>query len=47
MSAFPVVVLRSLELSTPDLGGFVDFYTKVWGLDFVAKADGKLFPTAA
>lgn len=46
MSAFPVVALRSVELTTPDLRGSADFYTQVWGLDFVAEADGRLFLAA-
>jgi catechol 2,3-dioxygenase len=43
MSDFPVSALRSVELSTPDLNGSVDFYTRVWGLEVVAEAEGKVF----
>lgn len=47
MSDFPVSALRSVELSTPDLNGSVDFYTRVWGLEVVAEADGKVFLAAS
>lgn len=46
MSAFPVIALRSVEISTPDLAKSAKFYTDVWGLDFAAEADGKLFLAA-
>jgi catechol 2,3-dioxygenase len=46
MSDFPVSALRSVELSKPDLNGSVDFYTRVWGLEVVAEADGKVFLAA-
>lgn len=46
MTAFPVTALRSVEMSTPDLARSVDFYTKIWGLDFAAEADGKVFLAA-
>ena len=46
MSDFPVTGLRSVELSTPDIAGSVDFYTRVWGLDVVAEAGGKVFLAA-
>ncbi|MDH0126868.1 VOC family protein [Brucella pituitosa] len=47
MSNFPVVALRSVELSTPDIDQSVDFYTRVWGLDVVAELDGKVFLAAS
>ena len=37
MSDFPVAALRSVEITTPDLAGSVDFYTKVWGLEVAGK----------
>lgn len=46
MSAFPVIALRSVEISTPDLARSAKFYTDVWGLEFAAEADGKLFLAA-
>lgn len=46
MSSFPVLALRSVELSTPDIEASTQFYTKVWGLEFAAEADGKLFLAA-
>ncbi|WP_412066505.1 VOC family protein [Rhizobium sp. SYY.PMSO] len=46
MSDFPVTSLRSVELSTPDIAGSVDFYNRVWGLDVVAEAGGKVFLAA-
>lgn len=46
MSKFPVSALRSVELSTPDLNGSVDFYTRVWGLEIAAEVDGKVFLAA-
>ena len=47
MSNFPIVALRSVELSTPDINQSVDFYTRVWGLDVVAELDGKVFLAAS
>ncbi len=47
MSNFPVVALRSVELSTPDIDQAVDFYTRVWGLDVVAEVGGKIFLAAS
>ena len=29
MHGFPITALRSVELSTPDLPGSVDFYTRI------------------
>lgn len=46
MTDFPVVSLRSVELSTPDLALSVDFYTRVWGLEVAAEADGKVYLAA-
>ena len=46
MSDFPVTALRSVELGTPDLAASVDFYSRVWGLDVVAEAGGKVFLAA-
>ncbi|MDQ0455681.1 VOC family protein [Rhizobium paknamense] len=46
MSDFPVIALRSVELSTPDLAGAVAFYTSVWGLEVAAEAGGKVFLAA-
>ncbi|SMD12142.1 VOC family protein [Rhizobium sp. RU36D] len=46
MTDFPVTALRSVELGTPDLAASVDFYTRVWGLDVVAEAGGKVFLAA-
>lgn len=46
MSDFPVTGLRSVELSTPDIAGSVDFYTRVWGLEVVAEVGGKVFLAA-
>lgn len=46
MTVFPVTALRSVELGTPDLASSVDFYTRVWGLQVVAEAGGKVFLAA-
>lgn len=46
MTKFPVSALRSVEISTPDLAGSVDFYTRVWGLEKVAEQGGKIFLAA-
>lgn len=46
MSDFPLAGLRSVELSTPDLEGSVEFYTRVWGLEEVAREQGKVFLAA-
>ncbi|MGV8939261.1 MAG: VOC family protein [Allorhizobium sp.] len=46
MSVFPITALRSVEISTPDLDGSVDFYTRVWGLDVVARQGDKVFLAA-
>ncbi|MBP1849280.1 VOC family protein [Rhizobium halophytocola] len=43
MSEFSVAALRSVELSTPDIGRSVDFYTRVWGLEIAARQDDKVF----
>lgn len=43
MHGFPITALRSVELSTPDLPGSVDFYTRLWGLQVVAEQAGKVF----
>lgn len=47
MSDFPITALRSVEISTPDLDGSVDFYTRVWGLDIVARQGNKVFLAAS
>jgi catechol-2,3-dioxygenase len=46
MPDFPVAALRSVEIATPDIAGSVEFYTKVWGLDFVAEADRTVYLAA-
>ncbi len=46
MSDFPVTALRSVALTTPDLAGSVDFYTRVWGLDVAAEAGGTVYLAA-
>ncbi|QOG18669.1 MULTISPECIES: VOC family protein [Bradyrhizobium] len=46
MSDFPVTALRSVEVTTPHLAGSVEFYSKVWGLDVVAEADGTVYLAA-
>jgi catechol 2,3-dioxygenase-like lactoylglutathione lyase family enzyme len=46
MSDFPVMALRSVEIGTPELKRSLDFYTKVWGLDFAAEADGTVYLAA-
>lgn len=46
MADFPVVALRSVEISTPDLERSVDFYTRIWGLEPVARQEDKVFLAA-
>lgn len=46
MADFPVAALRSVELSTPNLVGAVDFYTNIWGLKVVAERNGKVYLAA-
>lgn len=46
MSDFPVTALRSVEVTTPQLAGSVEFYSKVWGLDVAAEADGTVYLAA-
>jgi catechol-2,3-dioxygenase len=46
MTVFPITALRSVELGTPDLAKSVDFYTRIWGLEIVAEAEGKVFLAA-
>ncbi|MBH5397662.1 VOC family protein [Bradyrhizobium sp. CNPSo 4010] len=46
MSAFPVTALRSVEITTPQLVGSVEFYSKVWGLDVAAEAGGTVYLAA-
>jgi catechol-2,3-dioxygenase len=46
MRNFPITALRSVELSTPDLAGSVDFYTRVWGLSVVSETGGKVYLAA-
>lgn len=46
MRDFPIIALRSVELSTPDLAGSVDFYTRVWGLNVAAETGGKVYLAA-
>ncbi len=43
---FPVEALRSIEITTPHLAGSVEFYTRVWGLDVAAEADGTVYLAA-
>jgi catechol-2,3-dioxygenase len=40
MTRFPVTALRSVDLDTPDMARSEHFYTSVWGLDFVTRAEG-------
>ena len=40
MTHFPVTALRSVDLSTPDIGRSERFYTTVWGLDLVTRYEG-------
>ncbi|WP_429932756.1 VOC family protein [Agrobacterium vitis] len=47
MRNFPVIALRSVELSTPNFAGSVDFYTRVWGLSVAAETGGKVYLAAA
>lgn len=47
MTIFPVTALRSVELGTPDVDRSEYFYTKVWGLEVVARQDGKVFLAAS
>ncbi|HWU60858.1 MAG TPA: VOC family protein [Ensifer sp.] len=47
MSDFPITALRSVELSTPDIDTSLDFYTRVWGLEVVARQDDKVFLAAS
>jgi catechol 2,3-dioxygenase-like lactoylglutathione lyase family enzyme len=42
----PVTALRSVEIVTPQPAGSVDFYTRVWGLDFAAEAGGTFYLAA-
>lgn len=46
MSSFPVMALRSVAIVTPQPQVSLDFYTRVWGLDFAAKADGTVYLAA-
>ena len=46
MSDFPVTALRSVEMTTPQLAGSVEFYSKVWGLDVAAEAGGTVYLAA-
>ncbi|WP_407155814.1 VOC family protein [Bradyrhizobium sp. STM 3557] len=46
MLDFPVTALRSVEIVTPQPAASFDFYTKVWGLDFAAEADGTVYLAA-
>ena len=46
MLDFPVTALRSVEIVTPQPAGSVDFYTRIWGLDFAAEADGTFYLAA-
>jgi catechol 2,3-dioxygenase len=47
MSRFPVVEIRSVELGTPDLAKSEAFYTEVWGLHVVDRADGVVYLRAS
>ncbi|MEY9728451.1 catechol-2,3-dioxygenase [Bradyrhizobium yuanmingense] len=42
----PATALRSVELTTPQLAGSVEFYSKVWGLDVAAEAGGTVYLAA-
>ncbi|MBR0967558.1 VOC family protein [Bradyrhizobium diazoefficiens] len=46
MPDFPVAALRSVELTTPHLAVSAEFYTKVWGLDVAAAANGTVYLAA-
>ncbi|MDF0519191.1 VOC family protein [Bradyrhizobium yuanmingense] len=46
MPAFPVTALRSVEITTPQLAGSVEFYSKVWGLDVAAEAGDTVYLAA-
>jgi catechol-2,3-dioxygenase len=46
MSDFPVTALRSVALTTPDLAGSVEFYTRAWALDVAAEAGGTVYLAA-
>ncbi|WBL76641.1 VOC family protein [Bradyrhizobium xenonodulans] len=46
MSDFPVTALRSVEITTPQLAGSVEFYSKVWGLDVAAESGGTAYLAA-
>ncbi|NLS01274.1 glyoxalase [Rhizobium sp. P38BS-XIX] len=46
MTEFPIIALRSVEIGTPDIERSEAFYTKIWGLDVVARDDGKVFLAA-
>ena len=35
-----------VEITTPQLAGSVEFYSKVWGLDVVAEAEGTVYLAA-
>ena len=41
MTRFPVQGIRSVDLTVPDLGAAVAFYTEVWGLTLAEEAAGK------
>lgn len=43
MTRSPVLALRSVDLSTPDLAAAERFYTEAWGLDVAARAGGALY----
>ena len=47
MSDFPIIALRSVELSTPDIETSIAFYTNVWGLEVAARQGDKVFLSAS
>jgi catechol 2,3-dioxygenase-like lactoylglutathione lyase family enzyme len=47
LKRFPVIGIRSVELGTPDLTRSEEFYTKVWGLQAVARIDDVVYLRAS
>jgi catechol 2,3-dioxygenase len=43
MSRFPVTVLRSVDIGTPNLDLSEHFYTTIWGLDLVTREEGVVY----
>jgi len=44
---FPISSIRSVEVSTPDLAAAADFYTGIWGLSEVTRADDTVWLRAS